>query len=251
MIFGEGRTQPLAIDPFEGIHKPVDDEQEQSVLLIGGETGGTAIHLATNYNLLVTALEPDRRSVRVAEDLATTVEGSKRFHFSPVDLINVELNENRYDLMASRLLLHRYRARDLIYRKMERALRKRGTLSLVQFVAAEDVDVAELNGAMVSSVEPEVPFLRSQEDEKRMLIESGLRPDTMIDITPEVVAQLGDVFSRWQELTEQIAEFDQQPRMLQSMLGQVQHWQSRIALLKSGDLQAVQFRSVKKPNELG
>ena len=175
MIFGEGRNQPLGVDPFEGIAKPGSGDSEQHVLLIGAETGGTAIHLATNYNLFVTALEPDRRSVRVAEDLAGDVDGSKRFHFSPVDLINVELNQSRYDLMASRLLLHRYRARDLIYRKMERALRKKGTLSLVQFVAAEDTDVATLNGAMVSSVEPEVPFLLSQEDEKRMLIESGLR----------------------------------------------------------------------------
>jgi SAM-dependent methyltransferase len=251
MIFGEGRSLPLPLDPFEGIEKPDEGQNEKNVLLIGAETGASVIHLATQYRLLVTALEPDRQRVRTAEELAEGINGGKQFNFSPVDLVNVELNENRFDLIASRLQLHRHPTRDVLYRKIERALRKLGTLSLVQFVAADDANVAALNSAMVSSLEPETPHLLSQEDEKRMLIESGLRPQSMVDVTPEIVARLGDIFGRWQEFAEQIAEYDQQPRMLQAMLAQVQHWQTRIGMLNNGDLQAIQFRSTRKPNELG
>lgn len=251
LIFGDGRSLPLPLDPFDGIAKPEKGDQERNILIVGAETGAPTIHLATSYALHVSALEPDRRWVRAADEFARDVDGGGHFHVGPVDLANVELNKNHFDLVSSRLLLHRYRFRDAVYQKLERSIRKLGTLSLIQFVAANEADPAELNGKMMSTLEPEAPHLLRLEDEKRMLVESGLRPQVIEDVTPEVLSRLTDIFDRWQMLAEEIAEYDQQSRMLQALLAQVQHWQTRTSLLNNGKLQAVRFLSVKKPNELG
>ncbi len=251
MIFGKGRTMPLPLDPIADLDPPLECPSGMAALFAGAETCGPAIELATEYEIQVTALEPDRRQVVVGEEISKNSDFGGTFRIGPVDLVNVELSQNRFHLVISRLLLHRVADREMLYRKFERALRRSGSLLLTQFVIAEDADPDRVKAAMRSSVEPDAPAIMTcNNNEKDLLVESGLRPQIIEDLTDQTAEHVKQLFANWQGLVEEIARYEHQPRMLQALLAQVEHWQPRIELMQSGDLQVVRFRSEKPRSEL-
>lgn len=250
MIFGKGRTLPLPLNPISDLDPPLECPFGMAALFAGAETCGPAIELATEQEIQVTALEPNRDHVAVGEELSKSSNFGGTFRIGPVDLANVELSQNRYHLVISRLLLHQVPDRELLYRKFERALRRAGSLLLTQFVIANDADPDRVKAAMRSSVEPEAPTILTSDEEKELLVESGLRPQVIEDLTDQTTEHVKQLFSNWQQLVEEIARYEHQPRMLQTLLGQVEHWQPRIDLMQSGDLQVVRFRSEKRRSEL-
>ncbi|WP_417517705.1 class I SAM-dependent methyltransferase [Minwuia sp.] len=250
MIFGRGRTLPLPTDPIADLTDPISTPSGMATLIVGAETGGPPLHLAQAYGMQITALEPDRTWASIGDGIARAVDFEGTFRIGPVDLPNVELSKNRYHLVISRLLLHACHNREQFYRKVERSLRRDGEMILTHYVLTEKVDREAIETAMISSREPDPPALRTQSEEVRMLTESGLRVGIVEDRTGPVLARLTEQFGQWQRLVEKIQQYDQQPAMLQALLGHVEHWQSRISLMKSGDLLINRFRAQKRQNEL-
>lgn len=250
LIFGQGRTLPLPLNPISDLPEPLDCPSGMAALFAGAETGGPAIELASSHEIQVTALEPDRVNVGVGEELSRQVEFDGSFRIGPVDLENVELSQNRFHLLVCRLLLHTIPERELLYRKFERAMRPMGTQLLTQFTVAEGADREKVAARMTSSIEPVPPLLMTAKEEKAVLVENGMRPQMVEDLTDRVRDDVVKIFGNWQRMVEEIARFEAQPRMLQTLLAQVEHWQPRITMMEQDDLKVTRFQSQKRRNEL-
>lgn len=250
LIFGRGRTLPLPLNPISDLNEPLDCPSGMAALFVGAETGGPAIELASSHDIQVTALEPTRQHVAVGEELSREAEFDGSFRIGPVDLENVELSQNRFHLLVCRLLAHTIPERDLLYRKLERAMRPMGTQLLTHFVVGDDADPDKVATRMISSIERDKPMLLTAKEEKAMLVENGMRPQTVEDLTDRVRADVVKIFGNWQKMVEEIARYESQPRMLQTLLAQVEHWQPRITMMEQGELKVMRFQSQKRRNEL-
>ncbi|WP_416897127.1 MAG: class I SAM-dependent methyltransferase [Minwuia sp.] len=250
LIFGEGRTLPMEADPLGGFAQPVENPFGMVTLLLGVETGAPVVELVQKYSVQLTALEPDRRRAAAGDQLLRDTPDLKPARIGPVDVANVELSPNKYHLVLARLILHRFDEREFLYRKFERALRRGGQFIPTQFLVADEKARDEVARQMKSTMEPDLPHLSSLAEEQRMLTELGLIPVLMEDLTERMLTQLTERFSVWKELVERIARYEQQPRMLQALLALVEHWQSRINLMKSGDLLVCRLQVEKRRNEL-
>lgn len=250
LLFGEGRTLPLAADPVAALPAPLDLGAGAVVLLLGCETGGPAVALGGPRGFQLNVLEPDRQRLSVCQDILRDENLLERVQTGPVDLENVELTSARYHAVFSRLLLHRVANRHGIYRKLERTLRRGGQAVFTQFVAGDYADLETVEETMISRIEPEKPTLFTERDELRRLTESGLRAFAVEDTTERCIDRAGAAFGRWQQTVETIAQYHEQTRMLQELVHLVEHWQTRLKLMQSGQLRVLRIQAAKLDNEL-
>ena len=86
-------------------------------------------------------------------------------------------------------------------------------------------------------------------DEARRITESGLEVVTTIDVTDQILKATIEIFSGWQRVMEQMANYTEHTRMLQELVGIVNHWQKRTDAIKANKLGIVMFKTAKRISE--
>jgi cyclopropane fatty-acyl-phospholipid synthase-like methyltransferase len=244
-VFGGGALTPGGIPAVMQLVKPLGLDPTMSVLEFGAGIGGATRAMAEEFGAWITGIESSPVLVEIARIRAHMSGMQKKAPVLQESLESPEVRARYYNAIYARDVLYTVGKKDALLGILVQALRPRGQLTFIDYVAADDLALvsAEINDW--KSREPVPVSLWTGERYRQALTVQKLDVRTIEDMSDDVMR---DILAAWGNYlkTLDIKSLTASAATASVLMKEAELWVSRYNALASGRLRAVRVYAMKK-----
>lgn len=244
-VWGEGFAAPGDAEFCCGLATPVGLTGKHRVLALATGLGGPARAFVEEFGCWVDAMDQDKELVEAGMAMSDAAGLGRRASVSEFNQETTELPERTYDCVFGRELLHALEDKRDLIRRIETTLKYGGHLLFTDYVVGEGRRNSPSFKEWLQA-EPKDLFVASVQETSNIIVESGLEPRVVRNISESYLEYITATWSRWQEIVDAINEFSSKTEILGHLVDEVTHWTNRAAAIRRGDIQVYSFHATKR-----
>lgn len=243
-VFGGGGVTPGGIPAIMQLVKPLGLDPTMSVLEFGANIGGATRAIAEEFGAWITGLESSPVLVEIAKIRAHTSGMAKKAPVLQESLDAPEIRARYYNAIYSRDVLYTVGKKDAVLATFVQALRPKGQITFIDYVAADDLALVSAEIAAWKQREPTPVHLWTAERYRQALTMQKLDVRTIEDMTDDVRR---DIVAGWGTYLKTLDLKALTTSATASvMIQEAELWASRFKALASGRLKVVRVYAMKK-----
>ncbi|MDX1483903.1 MAG: methyltransferase domain-containing protein [Alphaproteobacteria bacterium] len=240
-LWGEGEIAPGGVERTLDMIRVFGLRKEVNVLNIGPGLGGTAHHIAKEFDAWVIGYEEDPYLVEAAVDRMARAGLSKKAEMNQADFAELELRANIFDCAFGRETLYTVADRENLLMAIQDGLKAHCPLLFSDyFVARGREDDAEVHRWM--EAEPETVHPWSIEEAEEVLCQTNFELRVIEDMSATI---RDDVFAGWARFVEAHKATGIPPDLMEAVLDAAELWARRVAALDSGAVSVQKIFALK------
>lgn len=244
-VWGEGFAAPGDAEFCASLLTPIGLSGQNKVLALAAGLGGPARAVAEAFGCWVDAMDADPELVEAGMELSDAAGMAKRVPVSQFDPESSELAERAYDCVFTRELLHTVADKRSLVGRVEAALKHGGHFLFTDYVVGDGRRNSAGFKEWLES-EPSERHVSSVQETSNIVVESGLEPRVVRNITETYLEHITATWSRWQEIVDAINAFKTKREILGHLIDEVTLWTNRAAAIRRGDIQVYSFHATKR-----
>jgi len=244
-VFGGGALTPGGIPAIMQLVKPLGLDPTMSVLEFGAGIGGATRAMAEEFGAWITGIESSPVLVEIARLRAHMSGMQKKAPVLQESLDSPEIRARYYNAIYARDVLYTVGKKDALLAILVQALRPRGELTFIDYVAADDLALVSTEISDWKAREPVPVSLWTAERYRQALTVQKLDVRTIEDMSDEVMR---DILTAWGSYlkTLDIKSLTASAATATVLMKEAELWVSRYNALHSGRLRAVRVYAMKK-----
>ncbi|HTI86405.1 MAG TPA: methyltransferase domain-containing protein [Alphaproteobacteria bacterium] len=244
-VFGGGALTPGGIPAIMQLVKPLGLDPTMSVLEFGAGIGGATRAMAEEFGAWITGIESSPVLVEIARLRAQMSGMQKKAPVLQESLESPEVRARYYNAIYARDVLYTVGKKDALLAILVQALRPRGQLTFIDYVAADDLALVSTEINDWKAREPVPVSLWTAERYRQALTVQKLDVRTIEDLSDEVMR---DILAAWGNYlkTLDIKGFGVSSTNAGILMKEAELWVSRYNALHSGRLRAMRVYAMKK-----
>jgi cyclopropane fatty-acyl-phospholipid synthase-like methyltransferase len=244
-VFGGGALTPGGIPAIMQLVKPLGLDPTMSVLEFGAGIGGATRAMAEEFGAWITGIESSPVLVEIARLRAQMSGMQKKAPVLQESLESPEVRARYYNAIYARDVLYTVGKKDALLAILVQALRPRGQLTFIDYVAADDLALVSSEINDWKAREPVSVSLWTAERYRQALTVQKLDVRTIEDLSDEVMR---DILAAWGNYlkTLDIKGLGVSSTNAGILMKEAELWVSRYNALHSGRLRAVRVYAMKK-----
>lgn len=239
-VWGEGCTLPGGAAYSVDLARPLPLSASSSFLEFGANLGGSTRAIAEELGPYVTGKELDPTLARIAGERSHALKVDKKATIEPFEVATLNLRKGYYDACLAREILFAIEDKAGMVNQIGRALKHHASFVICDLVTPGDEMSPDVRRWADGEAPPGRPV--SVAAYKAMLKAAGLATHIEKDET-DLYVQM--ILGAWNEFNIFASKNPVDKALLGPLVGEIEYWARRVAVLQSGQLRFYRFSGQK------